>query len=54
KEKKTKGGPAPEVLKVEIKRFQKVLQRHKDWSKEKVNKIKKAQAEVKKITRSLI
>jgi argininosuccinate lyase len=54
KERKTKGGPAPEVLKNEIKRFQKVLQRYKDWSKEKVDKIKKAQGEVRKITRSLV
>ncbi len=54
KERKTKGGPAPEVLKNEIKRFQKVLQRYKDWSKKKVDKIKKAQGEVRKITKSLV
>ncbi|MBW1823810.1 MAG: hypothetical protein JRI87_04485 [Deltaproteobacteria bacterium] len=46
---KTKGGPSPETVKGEIKQFQKVLQQHKEWLKEKVAQVKKAQAEVKKI-----
>lgn len=53
-ERKTKGGPSPKELKTEIRLFQKALQRHENWLKEREAKIKKAQAEVHKITRSLI
>jgi argininosuccinate lyase len=49
KERKAKGGPSPEAVRDEIKQFQKVLQQHKEWLKEKVAQVKKAQAEVKKI-----
>jgi argininosuccinate lyase len=53
KERKTKGGPSPHVLKGEVKRFQKVLQRHRDWLKKKVDQVEEAQAEVRKIVKSL-
>jgi len=49
KERKAKGGPSPEAVRDEIKQFQKVLQQHKEWLKEKVAQVKKAQAEVRKI-----
>lgn len=54
KERKTKGGPSPDVLKTEIRLFQNVLRRHENWLKEREARIKKAQAEVNKITRSLM
>lgn len=54
KERKTKGGPSPEALRGDIKQFQKVLQLHKEWLKEKMAQVSGAQAEVKKIVKSLI
>ena len=54
KERKTKGGPAPEVLKTEIKRFEKALKRHCSWLRQKVSQVEEAQAEVKKIVKSLV
>ena len=54
KERKTKGGPSPHVLKGEVKRFQKVLQRHRDWLKKKVDQVEEARSEVRKIVKSLI
>ena len=54
KERKTKGGPSPHVLKGEVKRFQKVLQRHRDWLKRKVDQVEEARSEVRKIIKSLI
>jgi hypothetical protein len=53
KERKTKGGPSPETVKGEIKIFQKGLKQHREWVKEKCAQVKKAQAEVKKMVKSL-
>jgi len=52
-ERKTKGGPSPEMVKGEIKIFQKSLRHHRVWVKEKYAQIKKAQAEVSKKVKSL-
>jgi argininosuccinate lyase len=54
KERKTKGGPSPEVLKGEVAGFQKALKLHKEWLKLKVSQVERAQAEVRKIVKSLI
>ena len=53
KERKTRGGPSPRVLKTQIGLFQKVLHRHEKWLKEKEAQIKKAKVQVHKITSSL-
>lgn len=54
KERKTKGGPSPDAVRGEIKQFQKVLQRHRDWVKGKISQVEQAQAEVRRIVKSLI
>jgi len=51
---KVKGGPSPDELKSEIKQFQKALKLHREWLKRKVDQVEHAQAEVKKIVKSLI
>jgi len=54
KERKTKGGPSPEGLKIEIEQFQKSLNLHKEWLRRKVDQVEQAQAKVRKIVNSLI
>jgi hypothetical protein len=53
KERKTKGGPSPETVKGEIKKFQRSLRQHREWVQEKGVQVKKARAEVKKMVKSL-
>ena len=54
KERRAKGGPSPEGLRGEIKRFQKVLNRHREWLKGKLAEVEQAQTDIKKIVKSLI
>jgi len=53
RERKTKGGPSPRVLKGEIARFEGAVQRYRDWLKEKIAKVEKARAELRKMVNSL-